>query len=79
VIVLLNTSTSVTDGVSLDLSSVPYTTSAVYRSNFSVAIGTGERFTSIGSYQPPTSNGNGNNSGGIALPPQGVVTIVLTK
>jgi glucuronoarabinoxylan endo-1,4-beta-xylanase len=76
VIVILNVSSTATDGLSLDLSSIPYTTSAIYRSTFSQPITTGERFTSLGSYVAP-SGVTTNTSGGIALPPQSVVTVVL--
>jgi len=69
VIVVLNTSSSTTDGLSLNLSNITYANSTVYRSSFATAIATGERLTNIGSY----------NSAGIVLPPQSVVTIVLTN
>ncbi len=74
VIVVLNTSSTTTDGLSLDLSGVNYTSSAMYRSSFAQAITTGERFASLGAYLAPSGN-----SGGINLPPQSVVTIVLTR
>jgi glucuronoarabinoxylan endo-1,4-beta-xylanase len=69
VIVVLNTSSSVTDGLSLNLSNITYANSTVYRSSFATAIATGERFANLGSY----------NSAGINLPPQSAVTIVLTN
>lgn len=78
VIVVLNTSTTATDGLSLDLSSIQYANSAVYRSTFSQPI-SGERFASLGSYLQATSSGSNNNSGGIIMAPQSVVTIVLTN
>ena len=78
VIVILNTSATGTDGLSLDLSTIKYANSAVYRSTFSQPI-SGERFASLGSYLPPSAGTAGNNSGGISLPPQSVVTIVLTN
>jgi len=68
VIVAMNVSTTVTDGLLLSAGTLPaYTSSAVYRSTFSQPITTGERWDNLGSY---TSNG-------ISMPPQSVVTIVL--
>jgi glucuronoarabinoxylan endo-1,4-beta-xylanase len=78
VIVILNTSTSNTDGLSLNLSDISYTNSTVYRSTFSQPI-SGERFALLGSYLPTSGTASSNNSGGISLPPQSVVTIVLTN
>jgi len=71
VIVILNTSTSKTDTVGLDLSTITYTTSAMYRSSFATAITSpgAERWNSIGAY----------TSQGITMGPQSEVTIVLTK
>lgn len=69
VIVAMNTSTTATDGLSLDLSGVTYANSTVYRSSFATAITAGERFTNIGSY----------SASGVSLPPQSVVTVVLTN
>ena len=79
VIVVLNTSTTVTDGLSLDLSSITYTNSVVYRSTFSQPITSGERWASLGSYVPATATNGANSNGGISLPPQSAVTIVLTN
>lgn len=79
VIVALNTSATATDGLSLDLSSVTYANTAIYRSTFSTPILSGERFSSLGAYIAPSGTGSSNNSGGINLPPQSVVTIVLTN
>ena len=79
IIVVLNVSTSTIDGLSLDLSSITYAKAAVYRSTFSQPITSGERFASLGSYIAPTSSSGTNNSGGINLPPQSAVTIVLTN
>jgi hypothetical protein len=78
VIVVLNTSASATDGLSVDLSTITYATSTIYRSSFSQAISNGERWNNLGAYIPPTSSSGSNNSGGINLPPQSAVTIVLT-
>lgn len=75
VIVILNTGASA-DGLALDLSSIPYTTSTIYRSTFSQPITTGERFLNLGSYVAPSGT-TVNTSGGISLPSQSVVTIVL--
>lgn len=69
VIEILNTSTTATDGITLNLSNVTYSTSAVYRSTFSTPITTGERMANLGPY----------TATGINLPPQSVVTVVLTK
>jgi glucuronoarabinoxylan endo-1,4-beta-xylanase len=71
VIVILNTSTTATDSVGLDLSSITYANSAVYRSSFSTPITTpgAERWNKLGSY----------TSQGISLPPQSEVTVVLTN
>jgi glucuronoarabinoxylan endo-1,4-beta-xylanase len=69
VIVVLNVSTTATDGLALNLSNITYANSTVYRSSFATAIATGERFTNLGSYNPA----------GINLPPQSAVTIVLTN
>jgi glucuronoarabinoxylan endo-1,4-beta-xylanase len=80
VIVALNVSTSATDGLSLDLSSITYANAAIYRSTFSQPITSGERWASLGTYIAPSAGSNGaNNSGGINLPPQSAVTIVLTN
>ena len=71
VIVILNTSTTTTDNVGLDLSSITYANSAVYRSSFSTPITTpgAERWNKLGSY----------TSQGISLPPQSEVTVVLSN
>jgi O-glycosyl hydrolase len=71
VIVILNTSTSVTDTVGLNLSNITYTSSAMYRSSFATPITTtgAERFNSIGAY----------TSQGITMPPESEVTVVLTN
>jgi hypothetical protein len=71
VIVILNTSTTATDTVSLDLSPITYTTSAMYRSSFATPITTAgaERWNSIGAY----------TSQGITMPPQSEVTVLLTN
>jgi O-glycosyl hydrolase len=71
VIVILNTSASVTDTVGLDLSSITYTNSAVYRSSFATPITTtgAERWGSLGAY----------TTQGISMPPQSEVTVVLTQ
>ena len=68
VIVVMNLSPTVTDGLSLALSNVAYTGSTVYRSTFSTPIATGERWANLGAYP----------SSGFQLPPQSVATIVLT-
>jgi glucuronoarabinoxylan endo-1,4-beta-xylanase len=70
VIVALNVSTTATDVLALDLSSITYTTSALYRSTFSQPITTGERWASLGAY---------DSTNGITLAPQSAVTIVLTN
>ena len=69
VIVAMNLSASATDGISLSLGNVAYTTSTVYRSTFSTPIATGERWANLGAY----------SSNGILLPPQSVVTVVLSN
>jgi len=71
VIVILNVSTSSTDTMTLNLSSVTYNGSAVYRSSFATPITTAgaERWNSLGAY----------TSSGISLPPQSEVTVVLTN
>jgi O-glycosyl hydrolase len=71
VMVILNTSTSTTDTIGLDLSSITYTNSAVYRSSFATAItsASAERWNNLGAY----------TSQGISLPPQSEVTVVLTN
>ncbi|HEY5331237.1 MAG TPA: Ig-like domain repeat protein [Acidobacteriaceae bacterium] len=69
VIVAMNVSTTATDTMSLDLSGVPYTNSAMYRSTFSQPISTGERWNTLGPVTPTS----------ITLGPQAVVTIVLSK
>jgi O-glycosyl hydrolase len=71
VIVLLNTSTTTTDTVGLNLSGISYTNSAVYRSSFGTPItsASAERWNALGAY--PTS--------GITMPPQSEVTVVLTQ
>jgi O-glycosyl hydrolase len=71
VIVILNTSTSVTDTVGLNLSNITYTNSAMYRSSFATPITTSgaERFNSIGAY----------TAQGITMPPESEVTVVLTN
>ena len=79
VIVVLNVSTTVTDGLSLDLTGITYSNSAMYRSTFSQPITSGERWASLGSYIAASASSGANNSGGINLPPESVVTIVLTN
>ncbi len=69
VIVALNVSSTATDGLALDLSTIGYSNSTVYRSTFSTPIATGERWANLG---PLSGNG-------ISLPPQSVITIVLTN
>src|SRR5579875_642483 len=71
VIVVLNTSTTATDTLGLNLSSVTYTNSTVYRSSFATAITAtnAERWNNLGAY----------TASGISLPPQSAVTVVLTK
>jgi glucuronoarabinoxylan endo-1,4-beta-xylanase len=69
VIVAMNVSSIATDGLALDLSSIAYSNSTVYRSTFSTPIATGERWANLG---PVTS-------AGVSLPPQAVITIVLTN
>jgi glucuronoarabinoxylan endo-1,4-beta-xylanase len=69
VVVAMNVSSTATDGLALDLSTIAYSNSTVYRSTFSTPIATGERWANLGAF---TSNG-------ISLPPQSVVTIVLTN
>jgi len=69
-IVVLNTSATATDGLSLNLSGLSYSSSTMYRSTFSTPITTGERWANLGSATP---------AAGISLPPQSVVTIVLNK
>ncbi|MGH9921060.1 MAG: hypothetical protein ACRD6W_19600, partial [Nitrososphaerales archaeon] len=70
VIVALNVSTTNTDVLALDLSSITYTNSTLIRSIFSQPITTGERWDNIGAYDATT---------GITLAPQSAVTIVLTN
>jgi glucuronoarabinoxylan endo-1,4-beta-xylanase len=79
VIVVLNTSATATDGVSLDLSSFTFATSTVYRSTFSQPISTGERWNNLGPYIPASSPTGTNSNGGLVLGPQSVATIVLTN
>ena len=71
VIVILNTSTTTTDTVGLDLSSITYINSAVYRSSFATPITSpsAERWNKLAAY----------SSQGISLPPQSAVTVVLTN
>src|SRR6202789_4543182 len=71
VIVILNTSTSVTDTVGVDLSTITYANSAMYRSSFATAItsASAERWNDIGAY----------TSQGITMAPQSEVTILLTN
>jgi O-glycosyl hydrolase len=71
VIVLLNTSTSATDTVGLDLTGIPYSTSAIYRSSFATPINSAnaERWNALGAY----------TASGISMPPQSEVTVVLTR
>ena len=71
VIVLLNTSTTATDQVALNLAGITYTNSAVYRSSFATPITTpgAERWNNLGAY----------TATGISMPPQSEVTIVLTQ
>jgi glucuronoarabinoxylan endo-1,4-beta-xylanase len=70
VIVVLNTSTTTTDTFGMDLSSVTYNNSKVYRSSFGTPITStnAERWNSLGAY----------TASGVSLPPQSAVTIVLT-
>jgi hypothetical protein len=80
VIVVLNTSSSATDGLSLTLTGITYANSTIYRSSFSQPITTGERLNNLGSYIAPSgSSPTSNNRGGINLPPQSEVTIVLSN
>jgi glucuronoarabinoxylan endo-1,4-beta-xylanase len=67
VIVVMNLSATATDGLSMNLSNVAYSTSTVYRSTFSTPIATGERWANLGGY----------SSNGLSLPPQSIATIVL--
>jgi len=69
VIVAMNVSSTATDGLALNLSNIVYSNSTVYRSTFSTPIATGERWANLGAF----------TSTGISLPPQSVVTIVLTN
>ncbi len=71
VIVILNTSTTATDTVGLDLSPITYTSSAIYRSSFATPITSpsAERWNDIGAY----------TAQGITMPPQSEVTVVLTN
>ena len=71
VIVILNTSITATDGITLNLAGITYTNSSVYRSTFSTPITTAgaERWNNLGSY----------SSDGINLPPQSAVTVLLTQ
>ena len=69
VIVAMNLSPTATDGLSLNLSNVTYTSSTVYRSTFSTPISTGERWANLGGY----------SANGLSLPPQSVATIVLSR
>jgi hypothetical protein len=71
VIVILNTSTTATDTISLNLGSINYATSAVYRSSFLLPANNpnAERWNNLGAY----------TSQGITLPPQSAVTVVLTN
>jgi hypothetical protein len=70
VIVILNTSTTTTDTIGLDLSSITYANSTIYRSSFATPITSqsAERWKNLGAY----------TSQGINLPPQSEVTVVLT-
>jgi O-glycosyl hydrolase len=70
VIVILNTSTTTTDTIGLNLSSITYTNSTVYRSSFATPITNpgAERWNNLGAYTVQ----------GISLPPQSEVTVVLT-
>jgi O-glycosyl hydrolase len=70
IIVALNVSTTATDVLALDLSSITYMTSAMYRSTFSQPISTGERWDNLGAYDA---------TNGVTLGPQSAVTVVLTK
>ncbi len=72
VMVVLNTSGTATDTLGLDLSSVTYTNSSVYRSSFATPITSAgaERWNNLGAY---------NAAQGVTLPPQSAVTIVLTR
>jgi O-glycosyl hydrolase len=71
VVVLLNTSTTATDAVGLNLSGISYTNSAVYRSSFGTPItsASAERWNALGAY----------TAAGISMPPQSEVTVVLTQ
>jgi glucuronoarabinoxylan endo-1,4-beta-xylanase len=71
VVVILNTSATNTDVLGLNVSSIIYTNSAVYRSSFATPItATGaERWNNLGAY----------TAQGVSLPPQSAVTVVLTN
>ncbi len=69
VVVVMNTSASATDVFGLNAGSTTYSSSTVYRSTFSTAIATGERWSNQGSLP----------AGGLTLPPQSVATIVLQQ
>jgi hypothetical protein len=71
VMVILNPSATNTDVLGLNVSSIPYTNSAVYRSSFATPItATGaERWNNLGAY----------TAQGVSLPPQSAVTVVLTN
>lgn len=71
VIVILNVSPTATDTIGLDLSTITYTNSSVYRSSFATPITSSgaERWNSLGAY----------SAQGISLPPQSAVTVVLTQ
>jgi glucuronoarabinoxylan endo-1,4-beta-xylanase len=72
VMVILNTSSTVTDTLGLNLSGITYTGSSVYRSSFATPItsANAERWNNLGAY---------NATQGVSLPPQSAVTIVLTR
>jgi glucuronoarabinoxylan endo-1,4-beta-xylanase len=79
VIVVLNVSATAIDGLSLNLSGITFAKSTIYRSSFMQPILTGERFANLGSYIAPGVTSGSNTNGGINLPPQSAVTIVLTN
>ncbi len=71
VVVLLNTSSTATDQVALNLAGITYSNSAVYRSSFATPItnANAERWNSLGAYAAT----------GVSMPPQSEVTVVLTQ
>lgn len=69
VIVAMNLSASASDGMVVNLGGVAYASSTIYRSTFTTPQATGERWANLGAY----------TTSGISLPPQSVVTVVLTN